>query len=76
MKQTIEIDDMLYEVEYSIEEEEKEVRYYGDGSGHPGSPRKKVIDYIFIKSGDNIGEQCDDEEVIKQIEDRLINIED
>lgn len=75
MKAIIEIDNILYEVQYSIEEEEKQVRYYGDGSGYPGSPRKKVIDYIFIKSGDNIGEQCDDEEVIKQIEDRLINVE-
>lgn len=75
MKANIEIDNILYEVQYTIEEEEKEVRYYGDGSGYPGSPSNIILEYIFIKSGSKIGEQLDDEDIIQRISDKLNEID-
>lgn len=75
MKTSIEIDNILYEVQYTIEEEEKEVRYYGDGSGYPGSPRNIILEYVFIKSGDNIGDQLDDKKIESEIIDKLLEIE-
>lgn len=80
MKANIEIDNILYEVQYTIEPEEKEVRYYGDGSGYPGSPAKIILEYVFVRSfpkglGIEPGDQLDDKKIESEIIDKLREIE-
>ena len=38
MKATIVIEEIELEIEFDYQPEEKEVRYYSDGSGYPGCP--------------------------------------
>ena len=45
----LQVDDVWLDVEYDYTEEEPEVTYYSDGSGHPGSPAK--VDVYKVKAG-------------------------
>jgi hypothetical protein len=45
-KEIIDINGIDFEVEFDFQPEEKEVRYYSDGSGYPGCPAS--IDNINV----------------------------
>jgi len=45
----LQVDDVWLDIEYDYTEEEPEVTYYSDGSGHPGSPAK--VDIYKVKAG-------------------------
>ena len=45
----LQVDDVWLDIEYDYTEEELEITYYSDGSGHPGSPAK--VDIYKVKAG-------------------------
>ena len=45
----LQVDDVWLDIEYDYTEEEPEITYYSDGSGHPGSPAK--VDIYKVKAG-------------------------
>jgi len=67
--ETIEIKGVEFEVTYSYQPEEPEVRYYPDGSGNPGCPAKFEIEKI-THNGTDFTEFFDGDYGL--IEERLI----
>jgi hypothetical protein len=59
-KRTINYKGIDFAMSFDMEPEEKEVMYYGDGSGYPGSPAR--INYIHIEhAGVDFDEFLEDE---------------
>lgn len=52
MKETINIKGKEFDVYFDYQPEEKEVRYYSDGSGYPGCPAEYQIKAIEYKGED------------------------
>lgn len=69
MKATIIIEEVELEIEFDYQPEEKEVRYYSDGSGYPGCPESIEINYIGHK-GEDIYELLT-KETLGRIEDKV-----
>jgi len=73
MSDYITIDNITYAVQYSIIPEEAQVLNYGDGSGYPGDEKLIDLEYVFIISGDNVGCQVEDDDILDVIKRELID---
>lgn len=59
-----------FEVQYDYYPEEKEVRYYADGSGYPGCPES--FEFISITIGGvDVMELCEEHDLFEKLEDKI-----
>ena len=73
MKETIEIKGKEFDIFFDYQPEEKEVRYYSDGSGYPGCAAKYTINAIEYDGEDWMeffDSDADHEMIIEKLEER------
>ena len=70
----IEIEGIILVVYYEYEAEEREITYYPDGSGHPGSPAYVEIESIYVEDGDQDISQIICGKYKEQIREKLIEM--
>lgn len=69
MKETINFKGIEFDIEFDYQPEEKEVLYYADGSGHPGSSETLTIRDITHKETSFLNFLADEKD---EIEEELI----
>ena len=72
MRKSITFLTLEIEVEFDYQPEEKQVRYYPDGSGYPGCDAKVEISNIYFK-GDDVTSFFEESGLIYRIEEQLLN---
>lgn len=70
----LEVEGIILVVYYDYEDEEREIMYYPDGSGHPGSPASVEIESIYLEDGDQDIYNLICGKFMKQIEEKLIEM--